>query len=59
MILGQQVAAAMPDTSAYYHAAYLAAAVLYGGYVLSLWIRARGVRERLQSVARGRGESQR
>ena len=59
MMLGQQVAAAMPDTSAYYHAAYLAAAVLYGGYVLSLWIRAREVRERLKSVARGSVEPQR
>jgi len=31
----------MPDTSAYYHAAYVLAGVLYGGYVLSLWWRAR------------------
>lgn len=31
----------MPDTSAYYYAAYIAAAVLYGGYVLSLWRRGR------------------
>lgn len=34
-----------PDTSAYYHAAYVAAATLYGGYVLSLWWRARRIRK--------------
>jgi hypothetical protein len=33
-----------PDTSAYYHAAYIAAGVLYGAYVLSLWWRARRYR---------------
>jgi hypothetical protein len=59
MMLGQQVAASMPDTSAYYHAAYIAAGVLYGAYLLSLWIRTRGVRERLRAVARGSAESQR
>jgi hypothetical protein len=59
MMLGQQVAAAMPDTSAYYHAAYLAAGVLYGGYVLSLWIRARGVRERLRAMTRDSVQSPR
>ena len=59
MMLGQQVAAAMPDTSAYYHAAYLAAAVLYGGYLLSLWIRARGVRERLRAMTRDSVQSPR
>ena len=31
----------MPDTAAYYRAAYVVAALLYGGYVLSLWWRAR------------------
>jgi hypothetical protein len=55
----QQVASAMPDTSGYYHAAYLAAGLLYGGYVLSLWIRARRVRERLHAATRGRVESAR
>ena len=34
-----------PDTSAYYYAAYVLAAVLFGGYVGSLWWRARKVRK--------------
>ncbi len=37
-----------PDTSAYFHAAYVVAAVLYTGYALTLWRRARRVRERLR-----------
>jgi hypothetical protein len=49
----------MPDTSAYYRAAYTAAAVLYGGYVLSLWIRARRVRERMRPMPRDRAASAR
>lgn len=36
----------MPDNSAYYYAAYIAAAVIYGGYILSLVIRTRRARER-------------
>jgi hypothetical protein len=35
----------MPDTSAYYHAAYVVAAVLYAGYVLSLWWRGKRSRK--------------
>lgn len=31
----------MPDNAGYYHAAYIVAAVLYGGYVMSLLLRAR------------------
>lgn len=54
-----QVAGTMPDTSTYYHAAYAAAAVLYAGYVLSLWIRARRVRERLRSMSRDGADSAR
>jgi hypothetical protein len=30
-----------PDTTGYYHAAYIVAAVLYSGYLVSLWWRAR------------------
>jgi len=30
-----------PDTRSYYHAAYVIAGLLYGGYVLSLWWRSR------------------
>jgi hypothetical protein len=29
----------MPDNAIYYHAAYIAAAVIYGGYVVSLFVR--------------------
>lgn len=30
-----------PDTSVYYHVAYVIAAVLYASYVVSLWWRSR------------------
>ena len=36
-----QAPSAPPDTRSYYHAAYVIAAVLYTGYMLSLWWRAR------------------
>ena len=36
-----------PDTSAYYHVAYAWAAVLYAGYSVVLWARARRLRRRL------------
>lgn len=36
-----------PDTSAYYHAAYIAAAVLYVGYIVILFWRYRKVIRRL------------
>ena len=35
----------MPDNAFYYYAAYVAAGILYGGYVVSLWWRARKVRK--------------
>ena len=35
----------MPDTSFYYYAAYVIASALYGGYVASLWWRARNLRK--------------
>lgn len=35
----------MPDTTLYYYAAYIAAGVLYGGYVVSLWRRTRRLRK--------------
>lgn len=35
----------MPDTAAYYVAAYVAAGLLYAGYVLSLWWRAKRLRQ--------------
>jgi hypothetical protein len=33
----------MPDTSTPYHVAYGLIVVLYGGYALSIWLRARRV----------------
>lgn len=35
----------MPDTASYYYAAYAIAALLFGGYVGSLWWRARNLRK--------------
>lgn len=35
----------MPDTAGYSVAAYVAAGVLYAGYVLSLWWRAKRLRQ--------------
>ena len=42
-----------PDTSAYYHAAYVWLAVLYAGYVAMLWSRAKRVRNRLAATRGG------
>jgi hypothetical protein len=39
-------ASAPPDTAAYFHAAYVIAGVLYAGYAVSLWWRARAARLR-------------
>jgi hypothetical protein len=36
----------MPDNAIYYHAAYIAAGVVYGGYIVSLLIRRRRARDR-------------
>lgn len=44
----------MPETGAYYVAAYVAVALLYGGYAVSLWVRARRVRQRLGAPHRPR-----
>ena len=35
-----------PENSAYYHAAYIAASLVYGLYIVSLVVRFRRVRER-------------
>jgi hypothetical protein len=35
-----------PDNASYYHAAYIAAAVIIGGYLFSLWRRGRQLRGR-------------
>jgi hypothetical protein len=39
-----------PENAGYFHAAYIAAAVIYGGYIGLLWARAKALRDR----ARGR-----
>ena len=43
----------MPDNAVFYHAAYIAAAVVYGGYIVSLLLRSRRVRQREQRQKRG------
>ena len=35
-----------PENASYFHAAYIAAAVIYGGYIAILWARARALRAR-------------
>ena len=42
----------MPDTSSYYVAAYIAAAVVYVGYALMLLRRTRRVKRRLAGTSR-------
>jgi hypothetical protein len=42
----------MPDNAIYYHAAYIAAAVVYGGYIVSLLVRSRRARERQENHER-------
>ena len=37
----------MPDNAGYYHAAYALAATVYAAYGVSIWWRARRVRERM------------
>ncbi len=37
----------IPDNAGYYHAAYAAAAVIFGSYLAILWRRARVLRSRL------------
>ena len=38
----------MPDNAIFYHAAYIAAAVVYGGYIVSLVVRTRRAKQRLR-----------
>ena len=50
----------MPDNAVFYHAAYIIAAVVYGGYIVSLAIRTRranGRRRRQANRATLRGGS--
>ncbi len=43
----------MPDNAIFYHVAYAVAAIIYGGYVVSLVVRGRRVRERERQQAGG------
>jgi len=36
----------MPENAGFFHAAYIAATVIYGGYILSLFMRTKRARER-------------
>lgn len=49
-MIAQMTQAGPPDTATYYHIAYAWAAVLYSGYALFLWRRARRVRTRLAAT---------
>jgi hypothetical protein len=37
----------IPQNAQYYHIAYMAAVVIYGGYALTIWLRRKKVRARL------------
>ena len=45
----------MIDTTSTYHVAYAVVAVIYAAYAISLWVRARRLRERL-AMGRSRPE---
>ena len=45
----------MPDNAIFYHLAYGAAAVVYGGYLISIYVRARRARERTRERETLRG----
>jgi hypothetical protein len=47
----------MPDNAGYYHAAYVAAAVIYLGYGASLWWRGRRLRARTRALYGSRAKS--
>ncbi len=51
----------MPENAVFFHVAYAAAAVIYGGYVVSLVVRSRRIRDReRRQTRRGlAGENQR
>lgn len=44
----------IPDTSTAFHLAYVVAAVIYGGYSISLWRRVRKLRARRDALTRER-----
>jgi hypothetical protein len=43
----------MPENAIFYHVAYAVAMVVYGGYVVSLFVRTRRVRARERRQQRG------
>jgi hypothetical protein len=45
----------MPDNAIFYHLAYGAAALVYGGYVISIYVRARRARDRARANEALRG----
>lgn len=45
--------ATMPGNEGFYHAAYVIGAVVYLGYALSLWLRSRRARARLDDLSGG------
>lgn len=46
----------MIDTTSTYHVAYVVVAIIYAAYTISLWTRARRLRDRLASGASGASE---
>lgn len=42
----------MPDNAIFYHAAYIAAGIVYGGYIVSLALRIRKANERKRAQDR-------
>jgi len=39
----------MDDTQGVFRAAYIIAVIVYGGYALTIWLRAKRIRERLRA----------
>lgn len=46
----------MPENSGFLYAAYVAAALIYGGYIATLWLRVRRARSRARSLASGEAQ---
>ncbi|HET7620924.1 MAG TPA: hypothetical protein VFK39_03385 [Gemmatimonadaceae bacterium] len=43
----------IPQNAGYYHAAYIIAVILYGGYAVTLWARRRTIRRRSEAAGSG------
>jgi len=46
----------MDDTRGVFHAAYIIAVIVYGGYALTIWMRAKRLREKLAETERQSGD---